>query len=34
MVPTSQGREIALAARAPLSVELLEPATVSRPKQQ
>jgi serine/threonine-protein kinase len=34
MVTTSQGREIALAARAPLSVELLEPATVSRPKQQ
>jgi hypothetical protein len=33
MVTTSQGREVALAARAPLSVELLEPVTLSRPKQ-
>jgi eukaryotic-like serine/threonine-protein kinase len=33
MVTTSQGREIALAARAPLSVELLEPVTLTRPKQ-
>ncbi len=33
MVTTTQGREVALAARAPLSVELLEPVTVTRPKQ-
>jgi tRNA A-37 threonylcarbamoyl transferase component Bud32 len=33
MVTTTQGREIALAARAPLSVRLLEPVTVTRPKQ-
>jgi tRNA A-37 threonylcarbamoyl transferase component Bud32 len=33
MVTTSRGREVALAAGAPLSVELLEPATVTRPKQ-
>ena len=33
MVTTSQGREVALAARAPLSVELLEPVTLTRPKQ-
>ncbi len=32
MVTTATGREVALTARAPLSVELLEPATVSRPK--
>ncbi len=33
MVTTSQGREVTLAARAALSIELLEPATVSRPKR-
>ena len=33
MVTTSQGREVALAARAALSIELLEPATVNRPRQ-
>jgi hypothetical protein len=33
MVTTSQGRDVALAARAPLSIELLEPVTVTRPKQ-
>ena len=33
MVTTSQGREVALAARAALSIELLEPATLTRPKQ-
>jgi tRNA A-37 threonylcarbamoyl transferase component Bud32 len=33
MVTTSQGREVTLAARAPLSVKLLEPVTVVRPKQ-
>jgi tRNA A-37 threonylcarbamoyl transferase component Bud32 len=33
MVTTSQGREVALAARAPLSVELLEPVTLTRPRQ-
>jgi hypothetical protein len=33
MVTTTQGRDVALAARAPLSVELLEPVTVERPKQ-
>ena len=33
MVTTSQGREIALAARAALSIELLEPLTLTRPKQ-
>ena len=33
MVTTSQGREVTLAARAPLSIELLEPATVNRPKR-
>jgi hypothetical protein len=33
MVTTATGREVALTARAPLSVALLEPATVSRPKQ-
>ena len=33
MVTTATGREVALTARAPLSVALLEPATVARPKQ-
>ena len=33
MVTTSQGREVALPARAALSIELLEPATVNRPGQ-
>ena len=33
MVTTSQGREVALAARAALVVELLEPVTVTRPRQ-
>ena len=33
MVTTSQGREVALAARAALSIELLEPITLTRPKQ-
>ena len=33
MVTTSQGREVALAARAALSIELLEPVTVTRPRQ-
>ena len=33
MVTTSQGREVALAARAALSIELLEPVTLTRPKQ-
>jgi hypothetical protein len=33
VVATSQGREVALVAGAPLSVELLEPATVARPPQ-
>jgi hypothetical protein len=33
MVTTSQGREVALAARAALSIELLAPATVNRPRQ-
>jgi serine/threonine-protein kinase len=33
MVTTSQGREVTLAARAALSIELLAPATVSRPKR-
>ena len=33
VVTTDKGREVALASRAPLSVELLEPVTVTRPKQ-
>jgi serine/threonine-protein kinase len=33
IVTTSAGREVALAARAPLSVELLEPVRLSRPRQ-
>ena len=33
MVTTSQGREVTLGARAALSIELLEPATVNRPKR-
>jgi len=33
VVTTSQGREVALGAGAPLSVELLEPVTVARPKE-
>jgi len=33
MVTTATGREVALTARAPLSVALLEPATVARPQQ-
>lgn len=33
MVTTSQGREVALVARAPLSVRLIEPVTFVRPKQ-
>jgi hypothetical protein len=33
MVTTATGREVALTARAPLTIELLEPATVTRPRQ-
>lgn len=33
MVTTSQGREVTLAARAALSIELLAPATVNRPRR-
>jgi hypothetical protein len=33
VVTTSKGREVALGRGAPLSVELLEPVTVARPKQ-
>ena len=33
MVTTAAGREVSLAARAPLTIELLEPATVTRPKR-
>jgi hypothetical protein len=33
VVATSRGREVALPAGAPLSVELLEPVTMARPKE-